>query len=360
MRNSNFARFGLGFGVVLGSVLSAGSLLAAPVTSVSDCPSTTSPPSQSNFTINPNSPTSPVFEFSIDKYFPCNLQNYEISNGSYRWNYYYTLSEPTLLHSGELSFEITKNHVNAYGNTGTGNQNYFLVPNSNNSYGIVGNYFQLDAWNYGGNSYTMRQTIGIKINDWTSLVGGRTYGIGLISKRFSQVEKSTDYSMFCQRTNGWGTCVSYGYVETVLRKPITENLDNYVLNFYVPPSTQATIAGTNPLNKMDFDMIGGLQSNAKVFADLTVNSTANYKISLSSSNNGYLKLDLGNGQYSEQEKLEYSAVFDSKPISMTNTPTFDGFTDGPKTKRFEVTLGNVDNSRAGKYKDTITLTISPQ
>ncbi|MBN8649425.1 MAG: hypothetical protein J0L55_15835, partial [Caulobacterales bacterium] len=139
------------------------------------------------------------------------------------------------------------------------------------------------------------------------------------------------------------------------RKTIT--LSKVKVNYYVPSAASISMSGGSTNGSINFNDANGLKTGEKKSVTLNLNSNQKYKVIMDSAFNGYLNL---NNAVGATEKVAYTATLDNETISeATPYQTTVGTSGSTVSKSFEVTIGNTDNARAGWYKDTITLTISP-
>lgn len=130
--------------------------------------------------------------------------------------------------------------------------------------------------------------------------------------------------------------------------------------FTINPVSVAAISmtGGGTTGTIDFNTANGLKTGEKKSVTINVKTNQKFKVTMDSTNNGYLNL---NNAIGATEKIAYTATFDNMPINdstvYNDTGNGTGGIDNPKT--FEITIGNTDNARAGWYKDVVTLTISP-
>lgn len=124
----------------------------------------------------------------------------------------------------------------------------------------------------------------------------------------------------------------------------------------VPNVLSANIAGASGRGEIDFmDFSTRTRS-----LSINVRSTGGYAVSVRSENGGAMVRDGGRPE-SDEDRISYSVSFGGHRLTLGS----DGGLINPRAGLagqqipLEVAVGNVDDGRAGTYRDTIILTLAP-
>ncbi|MFC6199512.1 hypothetical protein [Ponticaulis profundi] len=141
-------------------------------------------------------------------------------------------------------------------------------------------------------------------------------------------------------------------------------------NFYTSDWNEAFASATlNVAEILQMNLKGGglggtmdfgtsMETGDQQFTLLSVTTNAPFRVIMASDHGGVLKL---NDEEAATDEIAYTATFNGQPISATTpyedlSPVGTGYSQSDL--EFEVTLtGDTQTKRAGKYKDTVTLTL---
>jgi len=121
--------------------------------------------------------------------------------------------------------------------------------------------------------------------------------------------------------------------------------------------TGSTYVSSNNTTALAF---GNLTSGQQETFNITAQSTANYKISVSSDNGGFLCHETSCSS-SDHEQISYTL---DGYANISGTTAIDIINNGVATNAdgknypMTMTIGNLDNKRAGNYSDTLTFSVS--
>lgn len=124
----------------------------------------------------------------------------------------------------------------------------------------------------------------------------------------------------------------------------------------ITPYMAMSLSGTGTKGNIDFGQT--IATNATKSVNINLRANNAYKVTMDSAYGGYLKL---NNSAASTEQIRYTAKLGNSEISETVNYSSNSGTQGSgeATLPFEITIGDTSSSRAGYYKDIVTLTISP-